>query len=89
MIKYAFNTNEQGQLQYVGRIVEETADSITLNVYNAMALIWFGSPEESDELQTVPRAECRIFVSETAMLDAARIAFRRHASPNVTFVTVD
>lgn len=78
MTKYAFNINAAERVQYVGRIVEETTETITLNAFRALSLILIGHPEETDELITVPRNECRIFASEVAMLDACRTAFRRY-----------
>ena len=82
---YAFTRHESGPIEYMGRIIRETDDRITINCFNALTMCLLGIPEESGQLKTFPRDRCYIFTTLEDMRPVAEsIAFHQRGKPCTT-----
>jgi hypothetical protein len=75
---YAFTRHESGPIEYMGRIVRETDQKITINCFDALTMCLLGIPEESGQLKTFPRDQCYIFATLEDMRPAAESVNHQH-----------
>ncbi|BBO34212.1 hypothetical protein PLANPX_3824 [Lacipirellula parvula] len=70
MAKYAFNINEFQCVQYFGRVVGETNDTLTVNAYDAISLLMIGFLDETGEAHTIAKESARVFSNRKAAMKA-------------------
>ena len=58
-------------VDYIGQVIHETETTFRLQVVDAGMAMGAGIWQLSDELCDVPKAECRMFLDETACLEKA------------------
>lgn len=67
--RYAFSISGNS-LEYSGRIVRETAESIEIELFDAVLMVCGLGPNPTGELKLLPRERCRLFGSIEAFADA-------------------
>ena len=69
---FAFHVDPlNGRPTYIGQVILETETEFRLQVVDGLMAMGCGMWQLTDELHDVPKAECRIFLTELACLEKA------------------
>ena len=71
MNKFGFNLNEDNEVEYIGRVVAMTWDTVTISAFSPFSLYELGEFEDTGSLYVVPRGRTHFYPNESVMMEAA------------------
>jgi hypothetical protein len=77
---FAFSTDDNGDVVYIGRVISEAPTHIRIEAVNAL-LLWGGMWSLSGAMYDVPRGQVRLFNDRDSCVEAAeRLMEKNHVS---------